>query len=252
MGATMVLYSETARGGTGAVLRPRRRQNERVSDMAKKNGSGKQKDRSNNAPVENVTEQTNMSEQQIEQPEQNDGADQIEAPEQIEQTTADQKDGKKGKRKIIPLAATDERIPEGLREHVEAGVLVAAVGEVGANANGKTASAPYLRLRAKSVEMAMLLSGGRLLKEAAAETDDDDDDENDRGMLDHFNYAFDLFVRGKIRNTLLQGLEGPDKAIERAVKGMLGTGLDRAEAIELVVSSMKRKGKLPADYVFAE
>jgi len=166
--------------------------------------------------------------------------------------------GKRKRKAIVSLPADDPRIPEAFREMVTNGDVIASMDEVSAekkekNGTKSEATAPYVRLRARTPEAALLLSGGKLLSEVADDDDidDDDDDTSGRGMLDHWNYAFDLWVRAKVRNALLKTLEGPEKAIERGVKGLLATGLDRDEALEIVITSMKKKGKIPADYVYA-
>ena len=220
-------------------------------EMAKRKGNGMGIGNGNGDNMVNTVQngEQNMSEQQIETP-----ATTTTTTETATTTEAKQK----GKRKIVPLAADDPRIPEAFRALVTDGDVIASMDEVSAekkekNGTKSEATAPYVRLRARTPDAAMLLSGNRLLNDAddnGDDTDADDDAEKGRGMLDHFNYAFDLWVRAKVRNELLKSLEGPEKAIERGVKGLLATGLDRDEALDIVIASMKKKGKLPADYEY--
>jgi hypothetical protein len=142
------------------------------------------------------------------------------------------------------LSATDERVPESYRALVASGAIVATVDKVKVEVKGKPEPAvrEYIRLTAASIEGALALVGGRMNKVAEG-------DDKGNGVLDYFNYGFDLGVRSNERNKLLATLEGPEAAIKRAVKGLVAAGLPEATAAVVAVNALKAEGKLPADYV---
>lgn len=146
----------------------------------------------------------------------------------------------------VQVAATDERIPESLRALVASGAIVATEDAVKVEQKGKDepATRGYVRLTAATIEGALALCGGRMTKVTEG-------DDKGNGVLDYFNYGFDLGVRSNERNRLLASLEGPEKAIERGVKGLVAAGIDRATAIGIVVTQLKAQGTVPADYTFA-
>lgn len=150
------------------------------------------------------------------------------------------------KTETVKLAATDARIPESLRELVGSGAITATVDTVTAEQKGKEekASREYLRLTAETIEGALALTGGRMVKVTEG-------DAKGNGVLDYFNYGFDLGVRSNERNKLLASLEGPEKAIERGVKGLVAAGIARDVAIGIVVGQLKSQGTVAADYTFA-
>lgn len=150
------------------------------------------------------------------------------------------------KTETVKLAATDARIPESLRELVGSGAITATVDTVTAEQKGKEekASREYLRLTAETIEGALALTGGRMVKVTEG-------DAKGNGVLDYFNYGFDLGVRSNERNKLLASLEGPEKAIERGVKGLVAAGIERSVAIGIVVGQLKSQGTVAADYTFA-
>lgn len=142
------------------------------------------------------------------------------------------------------LAGTDERIPEQYRALVTSGAIVATVDKVKVEVKGKPepATREYIRLTAATIEGALALVGGRMVKVSEG-------DDKGNGVLDYFNYGFDLGVRSNERNKLLATLEGPEAAIKRAVKGLIAAGLPEATAATVAVNALKAEGKLPADYV---
>lgn len=142
------------------------------------------------------------------------------------------------------LAGTDERIPEQYRALVASGAIVATVDKVKVEVKGKPepATREYIRLTAATIEGALALVGGRMVKVSEG-------DDKGNGVLDYFNYGFDLGVRSNERNKLLATLEGPEAAIKRAVKGLVAAGIPEAVAATVAVNALKAEGKLPADYV---
>lgn len=147
---------------------------------------------------------------------------------------------------VIKVAHTDERIPENLRGLVESGAIVATEDQVKVEQKGKDepATRSYVRLTAATIEGALALCEGRMTKVTEG-------DAKGNGVLDYFNYGFDLGVRSNERNRLLTSLEGPEKAIERGVKGLVAAGISREVAIGIVVTQLKAQGTVPADYAFA-
>lgn len=62
-------------------------------------------------------------------------------------------------------------------------------------------------------------------------------------VLGHFNYGFDLDVKGTVRSTLAGLIEGPDKVIERTAKDLVASGtFDTMEEAEAFVRE-RRKAK---------
>lgn len=139
------------------------------------------------------------------------------------------------------LPATDERIPEAFRPLVESGAIVATEDEVKVEQKGKDEPAKrgYVRLTAATIEGALALVGGRMNKVTEG-------DDKGNGVLDYFNYGFDLGVRSTERNKLLASLEGPEKAIERGVKGLVAAGIPEATARAIVIEQRKVQG-LPVE-----
>ncbi len=136
---------------------------------------------------------------------------------------------------ITPDSPLWENVPEKFRALVTEGGLTASVGSVTASAkvedNGKkaekTAITSYVRLEAETPQAALFLMDNRMKA-----TDDG------AGVLTRFNYGFDLTARGEVRNPLLQKLEGPEKAIERAIKGLMGIpGMTEAKARKIIADN---------------
>jgi hypothetical protein len=138
---------------------------------------------------------------------------------------------------VKTVASTDERIPENLKALVESGAIVATEDAVKVEVKGKDepATRSYVRLTAASIEGALALVGGRMNKVTEG-------DEKGNGVLDYFNYGFDLGVRSTERNKLLASLEGPEKAIERGVKGLIAAGIPEATARAIVIEQRKAQG----------
>lgn len=135
------------------------------------------------------------------------------------------------------LAGTDERIAEAYRPLVASGAIVATLDKVQVEVKGKDepAKREYVRLTAASIEGALALTGGRMNKVAEG-------DEKGNGVLDYFNYGYDLGIRSNERNKLLASLEGPEKAIERGVKGLIAAGIPEATARTIVIEQRKAQG----------
>ncbi len=147
---------------------------------------------------------------------------------------------------VVLLAATDERIPEAMRPLVESGALEAEMKTVEVEVKGQKdkAKRDYVRLTALTIEGGLALVGGRMTKVSAKDEDGKDVpvEQRGNGVLDYFNYGYDLGVRSTVRNALLLTLEGPEKAIERGVKGLMAAGIDETVARGIVIEQRKLKG----------
>jgi hypothetical protein len=111
----------------------------------------------------------------------------------------------------------------------------------GSGTEKKTVSGGYIRYEALTLAGALLIVGGQL------ELADDK-----TSVLSRFNYAEDLAARGTVRTALLKKAEGPEKAIERGVKGLVAAGISEAKALKMVIGGMQEEGELPADYVYTK
>lgn len=154
------------------------------------------------------------------------------------------------KTEAVKLAHTDERIPEAMRPLVGSGALEAEVKTVEVEVKGQKdkAKRDYVRLTALTIEGGLALVGGRMTKVSAKDEDGKDVpvEQRGNGVLDYFNYGFDLGVRSTVRNALLLTLEGPEKAIERGVKGLVAAGLAEDVARAIVIEQLTKIGKIPA------
>lgn len=84
----------------------------------------------------------------------------------------------------------------------------------------------YRRYTAMTMAGALALAGGKI------------DD-----VLKAFNYAYDLGVRSRERQALLAANEGPEKAIEKGVKGLVAAlGISEQDARKIVVDQRKALG----------
>lgn len=144
---------------------------------------------------------------------------------------------------VETVPASDERIPANLRPLVESGAIVATLDKVKVEVKGKPepATRDYVRLSAATIEGAVALTDGRMTKVTEG-------DAKGNGVLDYFNYGFDLGVRSNERNRLLATLEGPEAAIRRGIKGLVAAGIPEATARTIVVDQLKQMGTVPADY----
>lgn len=150
---------------------------------------------------------------------------------------ADETNGTTAASTVVKVAHTDERIPEHLRALVESGAIEATEDKVKVEQKGKDepATRGYVRLTAVTIEGALALVGGRMVKVAEG-------DDKGNGVLDYFNYGYDLGVRSTERNKLLASLEGPEKAIERGVKGLVAAGIPEVAARAIVIEQRQKQG----------
>jgi hypothetical protein len=109
---------------------------------------------------------------------------------------------KVAKSEPVKVPATDDRIKAEFKPLVESGAIDATEDEVKVEVKGqeKPASRSYTRLTAVTIEGALALVGGRMNRVAEG-------DNKGNGVLDYFNYGFDLGVRSNERNALLRSLK---------------------------------------------
>jgi hypothetical protein len=153
------------------------------------------------------------------------------------ETQTTQTETKPESKEPVKVPATDARIAEAFKALVESGAIVATEDSVKVEQKGKDepATRGYVRLTAATIEGALALCSGRMNKVAEG-------DDKGNGVLDYFNYGYDLGVRSNERNKLLASLEGPEKAIERGVKGLVAAGIPEAKAREIVIEQRKAQG----------
>jgi hypothetical protein len=126
---------------------------------------------------------------------------------------------------ITAVALVDGKAPEGDKSDV--GFSTDEVTTTVKLQDGKTREEkrPYLKLTA------LTLKGATFLSESKADV-----------LLGHFNYAYDLGARNRERQALLATLEGPEKAIERGVKGLVAAGIPESVARGIVIEQRKIAG----------
>ena len=142
--------------------------------------------------------------------------------------------------KTIGAALTVEEIAQvkgfadgALAAAITAGDVTAVWGNVHisekASPTGKAADKEYVSLGARTLKGMAFLCGGKVEPQTPKPEDGEDtrtEQQKEPGASDYFNYGFDLDLRQPVRNTLMGTLEGPEKAVKAAVKGLLAMGLE--------------------------
>lgn len=125
--------------------------------------------------------------------------------------------------KAADLVALQNAIMAG----VTSGDLTVEQDEVTAKIEGKgEVKREYTRYTAATMKGALILSEGK-----------------QADVLKDFNYAYDLGVRSRERQALLAANEGPEKAIEKGVKGFMAAfGVSETEARAEVIKQRKERG----------
>ena len=136
-------------------------------------------------------------------------------------------DGQVTTRGAVP-AATVSTLPQGIVDAIEASHVSHTVSTVKISAKAsptkKEESATYDQLIAHNAQGMAVLCAGKLNTQTLAPEEGEDtrtDEEKRLGAADHFNYGFDLARRARTRARLVTRLEGPDKAIDKAVKALV-------------------------------
>ena len=142
-------------------------------------------------------------------------------------------------------------IKNGDVSHVVSSVKVAAK----TSPTKKEESRSYDELRAQNAAGMAAICGGKLEINTPPPAEGEDErtkDEKRLGAANHFNYGYDLARRAKTRAKLMTDLEGPDKAIAKAVKALVDADMfdTEDEAREHVLA--KRKARADAAAAEAE
>jgi hypothetical protein len=93
-----------------------------------------------------------------------------------------------------------------------------------ASPDGKEHKRGYTALRPQSFAGMLALCNGKVEPSTPKPEGKDERtaDEKAAGACDYFDYAYDLEVRAKIRAQIIASLDGPDKAIAKAIAGLTG------------------------------
>lgn len=109
---------------------------------------------------------------------------------------------------------------------ITAGDIKAEQAEVTVSAkaspDGKEHKRAYTALRPQTFAGMLALCNGKV-EPSTPKPDGKDErtaDEKAAGACDYFDYAYDLEVRAKIRAQIIASLDGPDKAIAKAILSM--------------------------------
>jgi hypothetical protein len=142
------------------------------------------------------------------------------------------------------------KLSDALQAAIRDGHIVATRGEVvitdKASPTGKGAKSFYLQMDAQDAQGMMALCNGKLGPSTAKPAEGDDtrtDEQKAPGACDYFNYGKDLDVRAKVRAQLMSSLEGPEKAIKKAVDNLVANaGMAEGEAREFVLAQRRKAG----------
>lgn len=153
------------------------------------------------------------------------------------------------------IAERVAKLGDKLRESITAGHVIPSISAVlvGKDASPTKAAVfrEYLKLDAQSGEGMRDVMNGKI-KPSTPKPDGKDErtpDQKAPGACDMFNYGYDLDVRAKVRNDLLQSLEGPEKAIANMIKGLRAGENDDDTIRTIVLASPKFKGTANLDLI---
>ena len=146
-------------------------------------------------------------------------------------------------------------LPQGIVDAIVASHISHTVSSVKVGAKSsptkKEESASYDQLVAHNAQGMAALCGGKLDTATPAPEEGDDTrskDDKRLGAADHFNYGYDLARRAKCRSTLVTRLEGPDKAIAKAVRSLIDADMfdNEDDAREHVLARRKARSEARA------
>lgn len=148
------------------------------------------------------------------------------------------------------VAAEVAKLSDDLKAAINDGHVVASRGEVvisqKASPTGKGTSGFYLQMDAMNARGQAVLCNGKLEPATPKPSEGEDtrtDVQKAPGACDYFNYGRDLDVRAKVRAQLMSGLEGPEKAIKKAVDSLVANaGFSEADARALVLAQRTKAG----------
>jgi len=153
------------------------------------------------------------------------------------------------KRDLTP--ADLESLTQSIRDGIASGNVQVSWDTVDVSAKksptGKAAYRYYLRIEARNAAGQSQVFGK--LNAATSEKDIPADATADqrkaleaKGACDYANYGYDLERRAAARQALLGELEGPEKAVKKAVIGMLAIDMTPEEIRAQIMGSAKFKG----------
>lgn len=148
------------------------------------------------------------------------------------------------------LATQVGKLSDAVRQAITDGNVKAELGEVkiskDASPTKTEAKQGYVKLLALNARGMAALCNGKLEPQTAKPEEGEDtrtDDQKAVGAADYFNYGFDLDVRASVRAKLVSSLEGPEKAIAKAVKGLMdNAGMSETEATDFVKAQRVKAG----------
>jgi len=114
-----------------------------------------------------------------------------------------------------------------------------------ASPTGKGASKAYVRLEALSARGLGILCNGKIEPATAKPVTSDDTrtpEQKVPGACDFFNYGFDLDRKAPVRQQIMASLEGPEKAVKKAVLGLVAAGYEGDTLRDMVKASPKFAG----------
>lgn len=104
---------------------------------------------------------------------------------------------------------------------------------------GKPAVKAYVRLESLSAQGMSALCKGVMVPAPEAK---DGEPKPQAGACDFFNYGFDLDRKAPVRAEIMRSLEGPEKAVKKAVIGALAAEMSVEEIRAFVKGAPKFKG----------
>jgi hypothetical protein len=144
---------------------------------------------------------------------------------------------------------TFEQLPAELKAAVDAGDVSAIEDKVSisdkASPTGKGLERSYIRLGANTAKGMAVLNGGKINPASPKPEQGDDtrtDEQKANGACDYHNYGYDLDARAKIRAGMMTELEGPEKAINKAVKALVDAGMPEDTARNIIVEQRRKAG----------
>lgn len=142
------------------------------------------------------------------------------------------------------------KLSEMVQQAITDGNVRAEIGEVkiskDASPTKTEAKQGYVKLVALNARGMAALCNGKIEPQVAKPEEGEDkrtDTEKAVGAADYFNYGYDLDVRATVRSKLVSSLEGPDKAIAKAVKSLMdNAGMSESDAMEYVKAQRTKAG----------
>ena len=150
------------------------------------------------------------------------------------------------------------KLPENIQTGIAEGHLLPVWSEVevsdDASPTGKGVIQEYIRLYSLDAQGMSILNNGKIKPATPAPAEGEDkrtEEEKAKGACDYHDYGHDLEVKRKIRMGIMAGLEGPDKAVKKAVSGLKAMEHSDEEIVTMIKASPKFKGVEGLDKLIA-